>query len=245
MVVDPGEEKVPAEDIQAQTIHLNMVHGADLGVKRNILPRAHRHKRGKVSKTRVLQTNIQSSEAVQKKDISKSNTDKKSISFANGNRRQTTQRHLQHSPLASTKRTAMKQHDTNASKKSNVNEKEMRVQGQSGHLHVHTDHNITAVDSRSGKLEIYIKNPDHQFDAEEHAAEHHSKVSVEVIASEAYKKNHLMTKATSLPAPALNSKHSTSLLHLADVTGFKKSQVIFSSKRSRKHHKHRNHKENY
>ena len=98
----------------------------------------------------------------------------------------------------------------------------MRVHGQSGHLHVHTDHNITAVDSRSGKLEIYIKNPDHHFGtAEEHAAEHHSKVSVEVIASEAYKKNKLMTSNK-----LKDNIRKPSLLHITDITGVKKSRVI-------------------
>jgi len=45
----------------------------------------------------------------------------------------------------------------NPSKKSNIN-KEIDVRGQSGSLHVHTDHNSAEIRSETGKLEVYIKN---------------------------------------------------------------------------------------
>ncbi|XP_066913292.1 uncharacterized protein [Clytia hemisphaerica] len=184
MVVDPGTEKVPAEDIQAQTVRLNV---ADIhGVKRDKLS-----KPAAPIKPSIKRRNLQAKKTTHK--------------------RRTFQKYK-------VKRTK----DITATKKSNVHEKEMRVNGQSGHLHVHTDHNITAVHSQSGKLEIYIKNPDHHTIEEEAAEHHHNKVSVEVIASEAYKKHQL--PSTKLPASKMN------LFHIADVTGVKKSKLIPRSK---------------
>lgn len=47
----------------------------------------------------------------------------------------------------------------NENKKSSIN-REMKVHGQSGALKIHTDHNLTAVTSESGNLEVFIKNPE-------------------------------------------------------------------------------------
>ena len=228
MVVDPGQEKVPAEDIQAQTIRLNMVHGADLGsVKRNKIP--HSLKTGTKRTAMKLMSNKKSivSSIKNSNKVGSSSSlltvglkRNKNVKFNKNNK----SNYKNKQKTLPNKRSKFHR-DTNAAKKSNVNEKEMRVQGQSGHLRVHTDHNVTAVNSQSGKLEIYIKNPDHHFDAEEHAAEHHSKVTVEVVASEAYKKNNLM-KSAKLHNSKTNNGNERALLHIADITGVKKSNVI-------------------
>jgi len=202
MVVDPGTEKVPAEDIQAQTVRLNVadIHGV---------------KRDKLSKPGL---NVADIHGVKRDKLSKPAAPiKPSIKRRNLQAKKTT-----HKRRIFQKHKVKRTKDITATKKSNVHEKEMRVHGQSGHLHVHTDHNVTAVHSQSGKLEIYIKNPDHHTIEEEAAEHHHNKVSVEVIASEAYKKHQL--PSTKLPAPKMN------LLHIADVTGVKKSKLIPRSK---------------
>ena len=230
MVVDPGQEKVPAEDIQAQTIRLNMVHGADIGsVKRNKLPGVKTLKNRKLTATKMTINKLSGAKtATTKRTTSKIMMNKKSTKRNPISGRSylspTLNNNNNEKQVSPNKRTKLHR-DTNASKKSNVNEKEMRVHGQSGRLHVHTDHNVTAVHSQSGKLEIYIKNPDHHLDAEEHAAENHSKVTVEVIASEAYKKNNLMKSANIDNNRTKNIKGALTL-HIADITGVKKSNVI-------------------
>lgn len=104
---------------------------------------------------------------------------------------------------------ASKTHDINASKKSIV-DKEMRVHAQSGAMHVHTDHNYTAVNSESGKLEVYIKNPEHYTDQK--VAAHHDNIRVNVHTEESYKKSDMLKTPRKL--------HITN-----DVTGLKKSIV--------------------
>jgi hypothetical protein len=222
MVVDPGQEKVPAEDVQAQNVKINMVYPGDVhSIKRNTLPSSvafNKAKNGKETVThrgRRRQSKKSLAKRMAKRVLKHSRwtgSMRQSIS------REKTKKHFHHrhhqSKTIVTKNVA-------ATKKSNVNEKEMRIHGQSGHLHVHTDHNVTAVDSKSGKLEIYIKNPDHKFGHEHESAEHHGKVKVEVFAEEAYKKNRLEKN----PSTTTQSRQ----LHMADYTGVKKSQLIPSA----------------
>ena len=79
MVVDPGQEKVPAEDIQAQTIRLNMVHGADIGsVKRNKLPGAKTSKNRKLTATKMIINKLSRAKTSIKRTTSKIMMNKKS-----------------------------------------------------------------------------------------------------------------------------------------------------------------------
>lgn len=165
LVVNPGTEEVPEEDITAHTVKVHSIGGNVRSVKRNVMPK------------KLLFRNKGITE--EKKKRSK----------------------LHH----------VVSHDISATKKSNV-DKEMRVHGQSGALHIHTDHNITTLDSHSGKLEVYIKNPEHSTDPE--SSEHHEQpnLHVDVFTEVGYKKNGFSNKPATL--------------HIVkDVNGLKKSVV--------------------
>lgn len=221
MVVDPGQEKVPAEDVQAQTVKVNMIHPGG-SIKRNTLPSSAINKAESEKKSATHSgRHRQSSRSLSKGTAKRISKHARQLIY-----REKTAKHFHHQHRLPKKTIITK--NVAATKKSNVNEKEMRVHGQSGHLHVHTDHNVTAVDSKSGNLEIYIKNPDHKFGLHDYA-EHHSKVKVEVFAEEAYKKNNLERKPSTAKT---TTKHSQ--LHMTDITGVRKSQLIPLSDRQSK-----------
>lgn len=61
---------------------------------------------------------------------------------------------------ATQENTKKSSYTTHGNEKKSSIDQEMKVHGQSGALKVHTDHNLTAVTSESGNLEVFIKNPE-------------------------------------------------------------------------------------
>ena len=116
----------------------------------------------------------------------------------------------------------MKIKNVSASKKSLV-DKEMQVHGQTGALHVHTDHNITTLNSESGKLEVYIKNPENSA-LQEKSNDHHGNNNHDDV---------FITSEVTTKVAKKDNLHRHAVVHIAeDVTGLKKSIVQSKQKSS-------------